>query len=96
MKKILEKIITKKALQNLSKKRKKRNTYCQIYQKIKNNVKYSVKISENFLPSISKKENLGKRDAIFFQKIANYEKRSDKFIKKCKISENVLANFPNN
>jgi len=31
-----------------------------------------------------------------FQKIENFEKGTDKFIKKCKTSENVLANFPNN
>jgi len=31
-----------------------------------------------------------------FQKSKNFEKRTDKFIKKCKNSENVLGNFPNN
>jgi len=31
-----------------------------------------------------------------FQKIENFEKRSDQFIRKFKISENELASFPNN
>jgi len=31
-----------------------------------------------------------------FKNIENFEKRSDKFIKKCKISENVLTNFSKN
>ena len=41
----------------------------------------------------SKKSKIRKMLGQNLQKTKNYEKRTDKFIKKCKILENVLTNF---